>query len=159
MYFSSDERLAGQEAGKKMKADGADQDPLHHPAGRVGRPGGPLRRCQGQLPQHREHPGERRRRLGRHFGAPGQAESGQGHRLDHHPRRTAGPGRPEGLRGCRQLGEGGTFDLNPDAAQAMKDGKIQFSIDQQPYVQGYMAVTRSISSRRTATTSVVASRC
>ena len=34
-----------------------------------------------------------------------------------------------------------TFDLNADAAQAIKDGKIQFSIDQQPYVQGYLAVT------------------
>jgi simple sugar transport system substrate-binding protein len=34
-----------------------------------------------------------------------------------------------------------TFDLNQDAAQAIKDGKIQFSVDQQPYVQGYMAVT------------------
>jgi simple sugar transport system substrate-binding protein len=34
-----------------------------------------------------------------------------------------------------------TFDLNQDAAQAIKDSKIQFSIDQQPYVQGYMAIT------------------
>ncbi|GAA4267857.1 sugar ABC transporter substrate-binding protein [Frondihabitans peucedani] len=34
-----------------------------------------------------------------------------------------------------------TFDLNVDAAQAIKDGKIEFSVDQQPYVQGYMAVT------------------
>ncbi len=34
-----------------------------------------------------------------------------------------------------------TFDLNVDAAQAIKDGKIQFSVDQQPYVQGYLAVT------------------
>jgi simple sugar transport system substrate-binding protein len=33
-----------------------------------------------------------------------------------------------------------TFDLNQDAAQAIKDGKIQFAVDQQPYVQGYMAV-------------------
>ena len=33
-----------------------------------------------------------------------------------------------------------TFDLNVDAAQAIQDGKIQFSIDQQPYVQGYLAV-------------------
>jgi simple sugar transport system substrate-binding protein len=33
-----------------------------------------------------------------------------------------------------------TFDLNQDAAKAIQDGKIQFSIDQQPYVQGYMAV-------------------
>ena len=34
-----------------------------------------------------------------------------------------------------------TFDLNQDAAQAIKDGKIQFAVDQQPYVQGYMSVT------------------
>jgi simple sugar transport system substrate-binding protein len=34
-----------------------------------------------------------------------------------------------------------TFDLNAEAAQNIKDGKILFSIDQQPYVQGYMAVT------------------
>ena len=33
-----------------------------------------------------------------------------------------------------------TFDLNADAAKAIKEGTIQFSIDQQPYVQGYMAV-------------------
>lgn len=33
-----------------------------------------------------------------------------------------------------------TFDLNQDAAKAIQDSKIQFSVDQQPYVQGYMAV-------------------
>jgi simple sugar transport system substrate-binding protein len=34
-----------------------------------------------------------------------------------------------------------TFDLNVDVAQQIKDGGIAFSVDQQPYVQGYMAVT------------------
>ena len=34
-----------------------------------------------------------------------------------------------------------TFDLNTSAAQAIKDGKIEFSIDQQPYLQGFLAVT------------------
>jgi simple sugar transport system substrate-binding protein len=33
-----------------------------------------------------------------------------------------------------------TFDLNQDAAQAIQDGQILFSIDQQPYVQGFLAV-------------------
>jgi simple sugar transport system substrate-binding protein len=33
-----------------------------------------------------------------------------------------------------------TFDLNQDAAKAIQEGKIQFSVDQQPYVQGFMAV-------------------
>jgi simple sugar transport system substrate-binding protein len=34
-----------------------------------------------------------------------------------------------------------TFDLNADVAQAIESGDILFSVDQQPYVQGYMAVT------------------
>ena len=34
-----------------------------------------------------------------------------------------------------------TFDLNQEAAQDISDGKIEFSIDQQPYVQGYLAVS------------------
>jgi simple sugar transport system substrate-binding protein len=36
----------------------------------------------------------------------------------------------------------GTFDLNKDAAQAVKDGKLQFCIDQQPYLQGYLAISQ-----------------
>jgi simple sugar transport system substrate-binding protein len=34
-----------------------------------------------------------------------------------------------------------TFDLNADVAQQIESGGILFSVDQQPYVQGYMAVT------------------
>jgi simple sugar transport system substrate-binding protein len=34
-----------------------------------------------------------------------------------------------------------TFDLNADVAQQIQSGGISFSVDQQPYVQGYMAVT------------------
>jgi simple sugar transport system substrate-binding protein len=33
-----------------------------------------------------------------------------------------------------------TFDLSKDAAQAIKDGKIIFAVDQQPYLQGFMSV-------------------
>ncbi len=36
----------------------------------------------------------------------------------------------------------GTFDLNAEAAKAVQDGTIQFCIDQQPYLQGYLAVTQ-----------------
>jgi simple sugar transport system substrate-binding protein len=35
-----------------------------------------------------------------------------------------------------------TFDTNPDAAQAVSDGKIQFFIDQQPYLQGYLSIAQ-----------------
>jgi len=34
-----------------------------------------------------------------------------------------------------------TFDLNADVAEQIDSGGIAFSVDQQPYVQGYMAVT------------------
>ena len=33
-----------------------------------------------------------------------------------------------------------TFDLNADVAKAVLDGKITFAVDQQPYLQGYLAV-------------------
>jgi simple sugar transport system substrate-binding protein len=33
-----------------------------------------------------------------------------------------------------------TFDLSPDVVTAIQDGKIEFSVDQQPYLQGYLAV-------------------
>ena len=54
-------------------------------------------------------------------------------------------GAPIAMAALQAQGDGGTaklitFDLNQDAAKAIQDGKIEFSVDQQPYVQGYMAV-------------------
>ena len=36
----------------------------------------------------------------------------------------------------------GTFDLNKEAAEAVKGGDLQFCIDQQPYLQGYLAISQ-----------------
>ena len=33
-----------------------------------------------------------------------------------------------------------TFDLNKDLVQAVQSGDVQFAVDQQPYLQGYLAV-------------------
>ena len=33
-----------------------------------------------------------------------------------------------------------TFDLNKDLVGAIKDGDVEFAVDQQPYLQGYLAV-------------------
>jgi simple sugar transport system substrate-binding protein len=33
-----------------------------------------------------------------------------------------------------------TFDLNKDVVAAVKSGNVQFAVDQQPYLQGYLAV-------------------
>ncbi len=36
----------------------------------------------------------------------------------------------------------GTFDLNAEAAKAVQSGDLQFCIDQQPYLQGYLAISQ-----------------
>ncbi|MFI6359499.1 substrate-binding domain-containing protein [Streptomyces sp. NPDC050743] len=33
-----------------------------------------------------------------------------------------------------------TFDLNKDLVKAVQDGSVEFAVDQQPYLQGYLAV-------------------
>ncbi|MEU3933477.1 substrate-binding domain-containing protein [Streptomyces sp. NPDC029044] len=33
-----------------------------------------------------------------------------------------------------------TFDLDKDLVEAVRDGEVQFAVDQQPYLQGYLAV-------------------
>jgi simple sugar transport system substrate-binding protein len=49
------------------------------------------------------------------------------------------------LRALRQMGLAGkiwfaTFDFSDEYAKAIQDGTIQFAIDQQPYLQGYIPV-------------------
>jgi simple sugar transport system substrate-binding protein len=49
------------------------------------------------------------------------------------------------IRALKDMGVAGkiwfaTFDFDDDIAKAIKDGTIQFAIDQQPYLQGYLAV-------------------
>ncbi|MFF8874377.1 substrate-binding domain-containing protein [Streptomyces massasporeus] len=47
------------------------------------------------------------------------------------------------VRAVRQSGSRAkvaTFDLNKDLVEAVKDGDVQFAVDQQPYLQGYLAV-------------------
>lgn len=34
----------------------------------------------------------------------------------------------------------GTFDLNQQAVKAIEQGKLQWAVDQQPYVEGYEAI-------------------
>lgn len=45
-----------------------------------------------------------------------------------------------------------TFDTNAQLMTAIRDGKIQFAIDQQPYLQGYMAVDSLWLAHRNGTT-------
>ncbi|WP_031103651.1 sugar ABC transporter substrate-binding protein [Streptomyces sp. NRRL S-146] len=55
-------------------------------------------------------------------------------------------GAPFALTAVQSIGDAGskakvaTFDLNKDLIKAVKSGDIQFAVDQQPYLQGYLAV-------------------
>ncbi|MFJ3335086.1 sugar ABC transporter substrate-binding protein [Streptomyces sp. NPDC086766] len=55
-------------------------------------------------------------------------------------------GAPFALTAVQAVAEAGgkakvaTFDLNPQLAKAVQKGDIQFAVDQQPYLQGYLAV-------------------
>ncbi|WP_411152578.1 sugar ABC transporter substrate-binding protein [Streptomyces sp. A30] len=55
-------------------------------------------------------------------------------------------GAPIALTAVQAVSEGGskakiaTFDLNKDLVSAIEKGTIQFAVDQQPYLQGYLAV-------------------
>jgi simple sugar transport system substrate-binding protein len=44
------------------------------------------------------------------------------------------------IAGAKSKAKLATFDLNGDVAKGVETGKIAFAVDQQPYLQGYLAV-------------------
>lgn len=46
----------------------------------------------------------------------------------------------------------GTFDTNSELVPAIRDGRVSFAVDQQPYLQGYMAVDSLWLAKRNGTT-------
>ncbi|MEH0432488.1 monosaccharide ABC transporter substrate-binding protein, CUT2 family [Streptomyces sp. 1222.2] len=46
----------------------------------------------------------------------------------------------DSVRDAGSKSEVATFDLNKDLVEAVRDGDVQFAVDQQPYLQGYLAV-------------------
>jgi simple sugar transport system substrate-binding protein len=55
-------------------------------------------------------------------------------------------GAPFALTAIKSVQEAGssakvtTFDTNPELVGALKDGKVEWAVDQQPFMQGYMAI-------------------
>lgn len=141
MYFGSDENLAGATAGEKIAAAGG-QHPLC------------VIQAAGSVALEARCAGVKSKVAGtENIQVNGADDSAVVSAID--AKLKADPsidyivtlGAPIALDALKSMESSGskakliTFDLNVDAAQAIKDGKIEFSIDQQPYVQGYMAVT------------------
>ncbi len=141
MYFGSDETLAGTTAGKRIAAEGA-KHPLCviQAAGSVALEA----RCAGVKTAI---PGTENIQVNGADDAATvttlQAKLAQDKSIDY----IVTLGAPIALDALKAMDQSKssakliTFDLNETAAQDIQDGKIEFSIDQQPYVQGYMAVT------------------
>ncbi|WP_345609034.1 substrate-binding domain-containing protein [Pseudonocardia adelaidensis] len=141
MYFGSDEDLAGQAAGQRLAQDGAQKAIC--------------------VIQEQGHVALEARCAGVKKTFPNtevlyvqgtdmaSVRSTIGAKLQEDPSIThiVTLGAPFALTALQSVADAGskakvaTFDLNVDAAKAIQDGKIMFAIDQQPYVQGYMAVT------------------
>ncbi|HEX5205273.1 substrate-binding domain-containing protein [Paractinoplanes rhizophilus] len=141
MYFGSDETLAGTAAGKRLAGQGV-KHPLCviHQTGSVSLEA----RCAGVKISV---PGTENIQVNGADDAAVtttlQAKLAQDKSID----AIVTLGAPQAIDTIKAKDQSGsqaklvTFDLNAEAAQDIKDGKILFSIDQQPYVQGYMAVT------------------
>jgi simple sugar transport system substrate-binding protein len=141
MYFGSDETLAGTTAGKRLAQQGAK-----HPLCVIQQTGSVAleARCAGVKSSV---PGTENIQVNGADDAAVtttlQAKLAQDKSID----AIVTLGAPQALDAIKAKDQSGsqaklvTFDLNQEAAQDIKDGKIVFSIDQQPYVQGYMAVT------------------
>ncbi|HKT57465.1 MAG TPA: substrate-binding domain-containing protein [Microbacterium sp.] len=141
MYFGSDETLAGQTVGQRLTSEG-----IKHPLCVIQAAGSVAleARCAGVKAKN---PGTENMQVN---GADDssvvssiQAKLTQDPSID----AIVTLGAPIAMDALKSMSQASskaklvTFDLNADAAQAIKDGKIEFSVDQQPYVQGYMAVT------------------
>ncbi|MBL7261703.1 sugar ABC transporter substrate-binding protein [Paractinoplanes lichenicola] len=141
MYFGSDETLAGTTAGKRIGDAGAK-----HPLCVIQAQGSVAleARCAGVKSAV---PGTENIQVNGADDASVvstlQAKLAQDKSIDYIVTLGA-PIAIDALKAMDQAGSSAkliTFDLNAEAAQDIKDKKIEFSIDQQPYVQGYMAVT------------------
>ena len=140
MYFGSDENLAGATAGERITADGAK-----HPLCVI--------QAAGSVALEARCAGVKSKVAGtENIQVNGADDSSVVSALQ--AKLAADPsidyivtlGAPIALDALKAMDQASskaklaTFDLNAEAAQAIKDGKIQFSIDQQPYVQGYLSL-------------------
>jgi len=140
MFFGSDERLAGQSAGSRIAESGGGKAIcVIHEAGNISLE----TRCAGvaeSFPstENLQVNGSDLPSVQQTIGAKLQEDPSITHvvTLDAGIATAAvqaqdGAGTQAGIA---------TFDLSPEVVQAIQAGDVEFSFDQQPYVQGYLAV-------------------
>lgn len=140
MYFGSDETVAGNTVGEKIAAAGAK-----HPLCVIQAEGSVAleARCAGVLEQA---PGTENLQVNgadiASVTSTIQAKLTQDPSIDY----IVTLGAPIAVAALQSKTEAGsqakvvTFDMNGDVVKAIQDGTIEFAVDQQPYLQGYLAV-------------------
>ena len=138
-YFGSDENLAGQTAGERIASDGGGKTIcVVQEQGSVALEARCAGVAQGTSTENLQVEGTDLPSVRATIGAKLQQDPTITHIVT--------LGAPIALAALDARGDAGseaqviTFDLNADVAQRIQAGDITFSIDQQPYVQGYMAV-------------------
>ena len=140
MYFGSDEDIAGKAVGEKIVAAGAK-----HPLCVIQAQGSVAleARCAGVKANA---PGTENIQVNGTDDPSVTATLGAKLQQDPSIDYVVTLGAPIALDAQQSIADSGssaklvTFDLNADVAKQIQDGKILFSVDQQPWLQGYMAV-------------------
>jgi simple sugar transport system substrate-binding protein len=139
-YFGQDERIAGEAAGERLKSDGAKKALcIIHEQGHVGLEA----RCDGAKSSFPAT--EKIYVTGTDM--PGvQAAITSKLQQDPDIDRVLTLGAPFALTAVQSAKDANssakvvTFDTNQDLVAAVKDGQVEWAVDQQPYLQGYLAV-------------------
>jgi simple sugar transport system substrate-binding protein len=141
MFFGQDDEIAGEAAGERLNEDGAKNVLcVIQEQGHVGLEA----RCAG-LQKTFDGKSENIYVNGQHMPSVRTTISNT---LDTTPRidHVVMLGAPFAMTAIDSVADAGsdakvvTFDLNEDAVKAIQDGKIGWAINQQPFVQGYLAV-------------------
>lgn len=139
-YFGQDEKIAGQEAGQKLTSEGAGKVLcVIQEQGHVGLED----RCDGVAAGHPQT--EKLYVTGTDMGdvqSKVTAKLQQDKAITH----VVMLGAPFTMTALKSIEEAGSsakmisFDMNKDIVTEIKSGKVQWAVDQQPYLQGYLAV-------------------
>ncbi|WP_239089314.1 sugar ABC transporter substrate-binding protein [Sphaerimonospora thailandensis] len=139
-YFGQDERIAGEAAGERLKADGAKKALcVIQEQGHVGLEA----RCDGAKSAFSDM--EKIYVTGTDMPSVQAAITSklqQDPGIDH----VLTLGAPFAMTAVKSVKDAGTsakvvtFDTNKELVSAIKDGQVEWAVDQQPYLQGYLAV-------------------
>lgn len=139
-YYGQDEKIAGQEAGEKLTSEGAGKVLcVIQEQGHVGLES----RCDGVAAGHPQT--EKLYVTGTDMG---DVQSKVTAKLQQDPAisHVVMLGAPFTMTALKSIDESGSsakmisFDMNKDIVEQIKSGKVQWAVDQQPYLQGYLAV-------------------